>query len=117
MAAGPNTVQFARVDASKVPKLGTSISTVGHGNVDLLPTEKNVLVIEAGCSAEKTRQVLAWIRAQLASDPKMPVIFLTTAPLSPTGKYSYNVRSYRSPKCTIVHTVPGAPHVGFLRST
>ena len=75
---GPNTVQFARVDASKVPKLGTSISTVGHGNVDLLPTEKNVLVIEAGCSAEKTRQVLAWIRAQLASDPKMPVIFLTT---------------------------------------
>jgi hypothetical protein len=75
---GYNTVQFARVDASKVPKLGTSLSTMRHGNVDFLPTEKNVLVIEAGCSAEKTRQVLAWIRAQLAVDPTMPVIFLTT---------------------------------------
>jgi len=45
---------------------------------ELLPTRHNTLLIEAGCSAEKTRKLIKWLSELLAIDPDMPVLFLTT---------------------------------------
>jgi len=41
-------------------------------------TAFNTLLIEAGCSAEKTRKLIKWLREMLAIDPDMPVLFVTT---------------------------------------
>ena len=61
--------------------LKTKIQTlrvVRTGQTELLPTTSNTLLIEAGCSAEKTRKLIKWLKAMLAIDPSMPVLFITT---------------------------------------
>jgi hypothetical protein len=68
-----------------VPDFGTMLKTkmqtqggVPTGQTELLPTRHNTLLIEAGCSAEKTRKLIKWLGEKLASNPDMPVLFLTT---------------------------------------
>ena len=51
---------------------------VRTGQTELLPTPDNTLLIEAGCSAEKTRKLIQWLKEKLATDPSMPVLFITT---------------------------------------
>ena len=51
---------------------------VHTGQTELLPTASNTLLIEAGCSAEKTRKLIKWLKEKLAIAPDMPVLFLTT---------------------------------------
>jgi hypothetical protein len=67
-----------------VPDFGTMLKTkmqtqggVPTGQTELLPTRHNTLLIEAGCSAEKTRKLIKWLGEKLASNPDMPVLFLT----------------------------------------
>ena len=48
------------------------------GQTELLPTTSNTLLIKAGCSAEKTRKLIQWLKEKLATDPSMPVLFITT---------------------------------------
>ena len=40
--------------------------------------EHNTLLVEAGCSAEKTRKLIKWLTGELSINPYMPVIFITT---------------------------------------
>ena len=68
-----------------MPDFGTMLKTkiqtlrvVRTGQTELLPTTSNTLLIEAGCSAEKTRKLIKWLKAMLAIDPSMPVLFITT---------------------------------------
>ena len=68
-----------------MPDFGTRLKTkirwlrdVRTGQTELLPTRHNTLLIEAGCSAEKTRKLIKWLSELLAIDPDMPVLFLTT---------------------------------------
>ena len=68
-----------------MPDFGTSLKTkiqtlrvVRTGQTELLPTTSNTLLIEAGCSAEKTRKLIKWLKKMLAIDPDMPVLFVTT---------------------------------------
>ena len=61
--------------------LKTKIQTlraVRTGQTQMLPTASNTLLIEAGCSAEKTRKLIKWLKELLEIDPDMPVLFLTT---------------------------------------
>ena len=51
---------------------------VHTGQTELQPTASNTLLIEAGCSAEKTRKLIKWLKEKLAIAPDMPVLFLTT---------------------------------------
>ena len=55
-----------------------TLRAVRTGQTELLPTRHNTLLIEAGCSAEKTRKLIKWLSELLAIDPDMPVLFLTT---------------------------------------
>ena len=61
----------------QVPDFGTVLA-VRNGQTELLPTRHNTLLIEAGCSAEKTRKLIKWLSEKLASNPDMPALFLTT---------------------------------------
>jgi hypothetical protein len=70
-------VEFAKVDACKVPVFGSTLKGVDGSDVAFLPTPLNTLVIEAGCSAEKTRHVLKWLVGKLDARPDMPVLFIT----------------------------------------
>ena len=60
-----------------MPDFG-KVLTTKTGQTKLLPTRHNTLLIEAGCSAEKTRKLIKWLQEMLAIDPDMPVLFLTT---------------------------------------
>ena len=69
----------------QVPDFGTVLTTkiqtlraLRTGQTELLPTASNTLLIEAGCSAEKTRKLIKWLSEKLASNPDMAVLFLTT---------------------------------------
>ena len=69
----------------QVPDFGTMLKTkiqtlriMRTGQTELLPTASNTLLIEAGCSAEKTRKLIKWLKEMLAIDPSMPVLFITT---------------------------------------
>ena len=53
------------------------LKTEAGKDVPLLPTSETTLLIEAGCSAEKTRQLLAWLKGECDADPDMPIIFVT----------------------------------------
>ena len=55
-----------------------TLQAVRAGQTQLLPTAFNTLLIEAGCSAEKTRKLIKWLKEMLAKDPDMPVLFVTT---------------------------------------
>ena len=70
----------------QVPDFGTILHqikiktkrAVHTGQTELLPTRHNTLLIEAGCSAEKTRKLIKWLSEKLAIVPDMPVLFFTT---------------------------------------
>ena len=69
----------------QVPDFGKMIKTkirtlakMRTGQAKLLPTWDNTLLIEAGCSAEKTRKLIKWLKEMLAIDPDMRVLFITT---------------------------------------
>jgi hypothetical protein len=70
----------------QVPDFGTMLKTkiqtlrsMRTGQTELLPTWDNTLLIEAGCSAEKTRKLIKWLKEMFAIDPcSMPVLFITT---------------------------------------
>jgi len=51
---------------------------VRNGQAELLHTRHNTLLVEAGCSAEKTRKLIKWLTGELSINPYMPVIFITT---------------------------------------
>ena len=74
--AGMN-VDLAKVYDSKVPTFGSMLKTEAGKDVALLPTVENTLLIEAGCAAEKTRQLVAWLIYVLENFPDMPVLFVT----------------------------------------
>ena len=61
----------------QVPDFGT-VRKTKTGQTELLPTRQNTLLIEAGCSAEKTRKLIKWLSEKLAIDPDMPALFHTT---------------------------------------
>ena len=68
-----------------MPDFGTRLKTkiqtlraARTGQTQMLPTASNTLLIEAGCSAEKTRKLIKWLKELLEIDPDMPVLFLTT---------------------------------------
>jgi hypothetical protein len=61
----------------QVPDFGKVLETK-TGQTELLPTRHNTLLIEAGCSTEKTRKLIQWLNEKLAIEPNMPVLFLTT---------------------------------------
>ena len=63
--------------ALQVPDFGTVLKTK-TGQTELLPMASNTLLIEAGCSAEKTRKLIKGLGEKLASNPDMAVLFLTT---------------------------------------
>jgi 8-oxo-dGTP pyrophosphatase MutT (NUDIX family) len=70
---------------TQVPDFGTVLETkiqtlqaMRTGQTQLLPTAFNTLLIEAGCSAEKTRKLIKWLKERLAIDPDMPALFVTT---------------------------------------
>ena len=48
------------------------------GETHLLPTASNTLLIEAGCSAKKTRKLIQWLKKILDIAPDTPVLFVTT---------------------------------------
>ena len=45
--------------------------------LEVLPTEWNTLLLEAGCAAMKTRMLLNWLVGELKSNPDMPILFVT----------------------------------------
>ena len=55
-----------------------TLRAVWTGQTKLLPTTTNTLLIEAGCAAKKTRNLIQWLKAMLADDPDMSVLFVTT---------------------------------------
>ena len=55
-----------------------TLQAVRAGQTQLLPTAFNTLLIEAGCSAEKTRKLIKWLKEMLAKNTDMPVLFVTT---------------------------------------
>ena len=75
--ADPIKVTFAKVDSCKVPAFGSLLKTVAGNEVEFLPAARTTLLIEAGCSAEKTRQLIKWILKELETNPDMPIIFVT----------------------------------------
>ena len=64
------------IDRINRPAYGTKLSTLRHGEVELKPTERNVLLVEAGCGAQKTRTLLAWVKEVLRTNPDMPILFI-----------------------------------------
>ena len=70
-------VQFVKVHATKVPAFGTILKTEAGSDVALLPTKENTLVLEAGCSSEKTRQFCTWMKSFLLEYPDTPVLCVT----------------------------------------
>eukprot|EP00966_Prymnesium_polylepis_P291663 6736390-Prymnesium_polylepis.1 len=74
----PINVDFCKVDACKVPDFGTLLKTTAGKDVQLLPTASTTLLIEAGCSAEKTRKLLAWLVRVLEENPGTPILFVTS---------------------------------------
>ena len=71
-------VMVAQVPGSTVPAYGTTLSTLRHGEVELLPTGRNVLLVEAGCGAQKTRTLLAWVKEVLDTNLSMPILFIVS---------------------------------------
>ena len=70
-------VTFVRLPLSKVPAFGTTLNTATGEDVKFLPTEHSTLLLEAGCSAEKTRRLVEWLDGELAGDSKKRVLFVS----------------------------------------
>ena len=75
--ADPIKVELAKVDSCKVPAFGSLLKTVDGNEVEFLPAARTTLLMEAGCSAEKTRQLIKWILKELETNPDLAIIFVT----------------------------------------
>ena len=75
--ADPIKVELAKVDSCKVPAFGSLLKTVAGNEVEFLPAARTTLLMEAGCSAEKTRQLIKWILKELETNPDLAIIFVT----------------------------------------
>ena len=69
-------IEFVRIDASTVPEYGTLHRDVDGREIEIEPTRFNVMLVEAGCSSQKTRTLLRWLKEMI--DETMPVLFITT---------------------------------------